>query len=94
MCKSTEYRVQNTEYSVQGCNGLYIWLHCAVINVTSQDYYEETGASLTRTTDQTIESAHQWMAKLMQRSNYVVKDLTSPRHGKMMVKGEKLIKLK
>jgi hypothetical protein len=69
-------------------------LYCAVINVAHQDYYEETGASLTRATDQTIESAHQWMAKVMQRGGYVVKDLTSPQHGKMMLKGEKLIKLK
>jgi hypothetical protein len=59
-------------------------VHCA-----PQDYYEETGASLTRTTDQLIESAHQWVSKLMQRSGYIIKDVRHPRHGQMMLKGEK-----
>jgi hypothetical protein len=76
------------------CKGAMVWFSiifgwCCIVQRAPQDYYEETGASLTRTTDQTIESAHQWLAKLMARSNYFVKDVSSPRQGEMMLKGWK-----
>jgi hypothetical protein len=53
-----------------------------------EDYYDESGESLTKTTDQTVESAHQWFDKLLHRSNYWVKDALSDRAGKQLLKGD------
>ena len=52
-----------------------------------QDYYDRTGKSLTRTSDQTVESLHQEVDKMLRRSNYWIKDPTSPLHGKKLLAG-------
>jgi len=51
------------------------------------DYYDRTGKSLTRTSDQTVESLHQVVDKIFHRSNYWVKDPTSKMHGRKMLDG-------
>ena len=52
-----------------------------------QEYYDEVGESLTKTTDQIVESAHQYTEKCLVRGNYVVKDVTSPQHGDKLLRG-------
>ena len=59
-----------------------------LLTILAQDYYNETGESLTKTTDQTVEAAHQWLDKLLRRSNYWVKDALSARHGELLLKGD------
>ena len=54
----------------------------------TQDYYDETGESLTKTSDQVIESAHQFVDKIIQRSSYAVKDVTCKEHGDKMLQGK------
>ena len=54
----------------------------------TQDYYDETGESLTKTSDQVIESAHQFVDKVIQRSCYAVKDVTCKEHGDKMLQGK------
>ena len=55
--------------------------------MTIQDYYDITGESLTKTTDQTVESAHQFVDKVLRRSNYIVKDVTCKEHGDKLFRG-------
>ena len=45
------------------------------------------GESLTKTTDQLVESAHQYTDKCLVRGNYIVKDVTSPQHGAKLLRG-------
>ena len=52
-----------------------------------KDYYNKTGKSLTRTTDQTVESCHQYLDKLLMRSNYWVKDPLSEKCGRQLLAG-------
>ena len=58
-----------------------------VVKMTIQDYYDITGESLTKTTDQTVESAHQFVDKVLRRSNYIVKDVTCKEHGDKLFRG-------
>ena len=43
--------------------------------------------SLTKTTNQIVESAHQFVDKVMSRSNYAVKDVLSKVHGDKLLRG-------
>ena len=52
-----------------------------------QEYFDEVGESLTKTTDQLVESAHQYTHKSLVRGNYIVKDVTSPQHGDKLLRG-------
>ena len=47
-----------------------------------------TGESLTKTSDQTIEAAHQFVDKVIQRSSYAVKDVTCKEHGDKLLQGK------
>ena len=60
---------------------------CINFSNTFQDYYDRTGKSLTRSSDQTVESLHQEMDKVFRRSNYWVKDPLSPIHGEKLLAG-------
>ena len=53
----------------------------------TQDYYDATGESLTKTSDQIIESAHQFVDKVIRRSSYALKDVTCKEHGEKMLQG-------
>ena len=46
-----------------------------------QEYFDETKASLAKTSDQLIESAHQETHRALVRGGYIVKDVKSPQHG-------------
>ena len=50
-------------------------------------FFAEVGESLTKTTDQLVESAHQYTDKCLVRGNYVVKDVTSSQHGDKLLRG-------
>ena len=52
-----------------------------------QEYYDEVGESLTKTTDQTIEASHNFVEKMLRRSQYVVKDVTCDKHGAKLLRG-------
>ena len=56
------------------------------------EYFMETQHSLGQTSDQIIESSHQYINKRFDRSNYKVKDVTNPIHGENLLKGVKHIK--
>lgn len=58
-----------------------------ILNDHLEDYYDETGMSLTRTSDQTIESCHQFVDKVLRRSNYWVKDVLSDKCGQKLYRG-------
>ena len=47
-----------------------------------------TGESLTKTSDQTVEAAHQFVDRVMSRSSYAVKDITWKEHGDKLLHGE------
>ena len=51
-----------------------------------QDYYDETGESLAKTSDQLIESAHQETHRALVRGGYIVKDVESPQHGEKLLR--------
>ena len=56
--------------------------------IFGQDYYDKTGESLTKASDQTVEAAHQFVDRVMNRSCYVVKDITWKEHGNKLLQGE------
>ena len=45
------------------------------------DYFDETGITLKKVTDELVESCHQYVHKRMTRGGYIVKDETSDSHG-------------
>ena len=51
-----------------------------------QDYFNATGLSLVKTSDQLIENMHQFVHKHMSRSNYYVKHVKNPHHGRLLFK--------
>ena len=58
-----------------------------VINDHLEDYYNLTSESLVRVSDQTVESAHQWVEKVLRRTNNWVKDLECDSHGEKLFRG-------
>ena len=64
-------------------------MHILVTHVP--EYIMETHHSLGQTSDQIIESSHQYINKRFDRSNYKVKDVTNPIHGENLLKGVKHI---
>ena len=58
-----------------------------VINDHLEDYYDLTSESLVRVSDHTVESAHQWVEKVLRRTNTWVKDFKSDSHGEKLFKG-------
>ena len=46
-----------------------------------QEYFDATGLSLVKTSDQLIENMHQYVHKMMSQSNYYVKHVENPHHG-------------
>ena len=46
-----------------------------------EQYYDHTKLSLVKTSDELIESMHQYVHKRMLRGGYKVKDVLSPLHG-------------
>ena len=52
-----------------------------VVNSHLEDHYNINQESLVKVSDHVVESAHQWLKKVMARGNYVVKDVTSEAHG-------------
>ena len=46
---------------------------CHIILDHLEEYYNETGLSLVKTSDQLIENMHQYFNKVMTRSNYFIK---------------------
>ena len=52
-----------------------------------QDYFDEIQESLSKTSDQCIESAHQETHRALVRGGYVVKDVKAPQHGKKLLRG-------
>ena len=52
-----------------------------------QEYFDETKASLAKTSDQLIESAHQETHRALVRGGYIVKDVKSPQHGEKLLRG-------
>ena len=51
-----------------------------------QDYFDATGLSLVKTSDQLIENMHQFVHKHMSRSNYYVNHVRNPHHGRLLFK--------
>ena len=49
-------------------------------------YFDATGLSLVRTSDQLIENMHQFVHKMMSRSNSYVKHVENPHHGQLLFK--------
>ena len=45
------------------------------------DYFDDTGITLKKVTDELIESCHQYVHKRLTRGMYLVKDVTSDAHG-------------
>ena len=51
------------------------------------DYFEATGKTLLNHTDELVENMHQQVYKRLVASNYVVKNIQSPTHGKRLFAG-------
>ena len=51
-----------------------------------QEYFDATGLSLVKTSDQLIENMHQFVHKMMSRSNYYIKHVENPCHGQLLFK--------
>ena len=49
-----------------------------------QEYFDATGLSLVKTSDQLIENMHQFVHKMMSRSNYYIKHVENPHHGALL----------
>ena len=49
-------------------------------------YFDATGLSLVKRSDQLIENMHQFVHKIMSRSNYYVKHVKNPHHGHLLFK--------
>ena len=58
-----------------------------IINAHLEDLYDLTSESLVKVCDQTIESAHQWVDKVLRRTNNWVKDFESDIHGDRLFRG-------
>ena len=58
-----------------------------IINDHLEDYYDLTHESLVKVSDHTVESAHQWIEKVLRRTNSWVKDLESDAHGEHLLRG-------
>ena len=58
-----------------------------IINDHLEEYYDLTNESLVKTSDQTVESAHQWVDKVLRRTNNWVKHLESDAHGEHLFRG-------
>ena len=52
-----------------------------------QDHYNITGQSLVKVSDHLVESAHQWLDKVLHTGGYYRKDFTSEEHGKKLLEG-------
>ena len=59
---------------------------CHIIIDHLQEYFDATGLSLVKTSDQLIENMHQFVHKMMSRSNYYIKHVENPRHGQLLFK--------
>ena len=62
-----------------------------IITTHVPEYIEETRLSLGQTSDQIIESSHQYVNKRFMGSNYFVKNVENPSHGEKLLKGLKHI---
>ena len=62
---------------------------CHIILEHLEEYYNETGLSLVKTSDQLIENMHQYFHKILTRSNYYVKHPLNPRHGRYLLRAVK-----
>ena len=62
---------------------------CHIILDHLEEYYNETGLSLVKTSDQLIENMHQYFNKVMTRSNYFIKHPNNPRHGQYLLRAVK-----
>ena len=51
------------------------------------EYIRENKLSLGQTSDQLIESCHQYVNKRFQNSHYKVKNVNNPQHGSKLLKG-------
>ena len=49
-------------------------------------YFDATGLSLVKTSDQLIENMHQFVHKMMSRRNYYVKHVENPHHSHLLFK--------
>ena len=56
-----------------------------------KEYFDTTNLSLVKTSDQLIENMHQYVHKVMSRSNYYVKHVENPNHGKYLYQAVKHI---
>ena len=70
---------------------MYILQDKFSVSVTNKMHIMETQHSPGQTSDQIIESSHQYINKRFDRSNYKVKDVTNPIHGENLLKGVKHI---
>ena len=52
-----------------------------------QDHYNINGQSLVKMSDHLVESAHQWLDKVLHNGGYYRKDFTSEEHGKKLYEG-------
>ena len=72
----TAFNVLITKYSVTVSNKFHI------IFDHLEQYYDHTKLSLVKTSDELIESMHQYVHKRMLRGGYKVKDVCNPLHGR------------
>ena len=58
-----------------------------IINDHLEQFYDLTNDSLVKYSDQTMESAHQLVDKVLKRTNNWVKDVESDAHGEHLFRG-------
>ena len=69
---------EHTQFDLSEINSIH------VINAHLEDFYDLTGESLVKFSDHTVESAHQWLDKVIKRTNSWVKDLECDAHGEKL----------
>ena len=79
----------NSWYSLSDKFNLSTSPKCHIILDHLQEYFKETGLSLVKTSDQLIENMHQYLHKVLTRSNYLVKHPLNQRHGQYLLRAVK-----
>ena len=74
-CQAWNRLREHTQFDLSEINSIH------VINAHLEDFYDLTHESLVKFSDHTVESAHQWLDKVIKRTNSWVKDLECDSHG-------------
>ena len=74
------YEILVIKFNVTVSNKFHIIFHHL------KEYFDKTGLSLVKTSDELIENMHQYVEKRMVKSGYKVKDILNPLHGENLLR--------